>query len=119
EVLLAVGVAQGRAGQRAQAVATFDEAARFAGAKPSATVLGRFVDYLQTKLSVISIDWSYLLPDLGIAEAKADLIAEAMAVAESIKGKGDRPSVLSEVARAQARPARTPAPLHTPPTLTP
>ena len=107
EVLLAVGLAQARAGQRAQAVATFDEAARFAGAKPSATVLGRFVDYLQTKLSVISIDWSYLLPDLGIAEAKADLIAEAMAVAESIKGKGDRASVLSEVARAQARAGRT------------
>jgi len=107
EVLLAVGLAQARAGQRAQAVATFDEAARFAGAKPSATLLGRFVDYLQTKLSVIGVDWSYLVPDLGIAEAKADLIAEAMAVAESIKGKGDRASVLSEVARAQARAGRT------------
>jgi hypothetical protein len=103
DVLLAVGLAQANAGQRAQAAASFHEAAQIAYPKPANTLFERFTDYLRPKLPPVTSD----LPQLGVAEAKADLIAEALAVAKSIENQRDRARVLSEVARAQARAGRT------------
>jgi hypothetical protein len=103
DVLLAVGLAQANAGQRAQAAALFHEAAQIAYPRPANTLFERFTGYLRPKLPPVTSD----LPQLGVAEAKADLIAEALAVAESIEDQRDRARVLSEVARAQARAGRT------------
>lgn len=121
--LLAVGLAQAKAGRRAQAVAFFEQAAQIIAPKPepAASLFARFGNYLRERLGgphpdmsdLLHPDMSYLLPELGLTEAKADLIAEAKAVAESIKGEGDRGRVLYEVARAQARAARTAEALQT------
>jgi hypothetical protein len=112
--LLDVGLAQAKAGQAALAVASFGEAAQMASKRGAAhpTLFANLLAKLGFAYEGGPVG-DYLLPEVGVAEAKANLIAEAVGLAESIKDQQLRGQVLSEVARAQARAGRTAEALQT------